>query len=242
MRRGSTIEIVGGGPAGLYTAILVRRLMPRVRVRVTEQNSRGATFGFGVVFSDRALEFLEADDPETHAAISPAMERWRNMVLHHPLGAVTIDGVGFSAIGRLDLLEILCTRAEALGVTIRFSHPVRHLDELDGDLIVGADGLNSLVRRSDEAAFAPHVEHFDNHFAWFGTRRAFDTLSQTFVRTGKGGAQRPPLSLRARDEHLHRRMFARHVRTVRVRGHGRGRERPVRAGRSSPKSFRGRRW
>ena len=186
MRRDSTIEIVGGGPAGLYTAILVRRLMPHVRVRVTEQNPRDATFGFGVVFSDRALEFLQADDPETHAAIAPAMARWRDMVLHHPQGAVTIDGVGFSAIGRLELLEILCTRAETLGATIRFSHPVRHLDELDGDLIVGADGLNSLVRRSDEAAFASRVEHFDNHFAWFGTRCGFDTLSQTFVRTAKG--------------------------------------------------------
>ena len=186
MRKGSTIEILGGGPAGLYTAILVRRLMPHVKVRVIEQNPRGATFGFGVVFSDRALEFLEADDPETHAAIAPAMEHWRDMVLNHPRDAVTIDGVGFSAIGRLELIEILCTRAETLGATIRFSHSVRHVDELDGDLIVGADGLNSLVRRSDEAAFAPHVEHFDNHFAWFGTQRRFETLTQTFVHTEKG--------------------------------------------------------
>ena len=186
MRRDSTIEILGGGPAGLYTAILARRLMPRVNVRVTEQNPRGATFGFGVVFSDRALEFLETNDPETHAAIAPAMERWRDMVLNHPQGAVTIDGVGFSAIGRLALLEILCARAEALGATIRFSHPIRHLDELDGDLIVGADGVNSLVRRSDEAAFSPRLEHFDNHFAWFGTHRPFDTLTQTFLRTAHG--------------------------------------------------------
>jgi len=186
MRRDSTIEILGGGPAGLYAAILVRRLMPHVKVRVTEQNPRGATFGFGVVFSDRALEFLEADDPETHAAIAPAMERWRDMVLSHPQGAVTLDGVGFSAIGRLELIEMLCARAEALGATIRFSHPIRRLDELDGDLIVGADGFNSLVRRSDEAAFAPCVEHFENHFAWFGTQRPFDTLTQTFVRTAHG--------------------------------------------------------
>ena len=186
MRRDSTIEILGGGPAGLYAAILVRRLMPHVTVRVTEQNPHGATFGFGVVFSDRALEFLEADDPDTHAVIAPAMERWRDMVLNHPQDAVTIDGVGFSAIGRLELLEILSARAEALGATIRFAHPVRQLDELDGDLIVGADGLNSLVRRSDEAAFAPHVEHFENHFAWFGTQRPFETLSQTFVRTSLG--------------------------------------------------------
>lgn len=186
MRRGSTIEILGGGPAGLYTAILARRLMPHVQVRVTEQNPRGATFGFGVVFSDRALEFLEADDPETHAVIAPAMERWRDMVLNHPQGAVTIDGIGFSAIGRLELLAVLCARAEALGATVRFSHPIRHLDELDGDLVVGADGLHSLVRRSDEAAFAPHLEHFANYFAWFGTQRPFDTLTQTFVRTARG--------------------------------------------------------
>ena len=81
MRRISTIEILGGGPAGLYTAILVRRLMPHVKVRVTEQNPHGATFGFGVVFSDRALEFLAADDPETHDLVAPAMERWRDMIL-----------------------------------------------------------------------------------------------------------------------------------------------------------------
>ena len=186
MRRVSTIEILGGGPAGLYTAIHVRRLMPHVKVRVTEQNPRGATFGFGVVFSDRALEFLAADDPETHDLVAPAMERWRDMILHHPQGAVTLDGVGFSAIGRLKLIEILGARAEALGVTTRFAHPIRHLEELDGDLIVGADGLNSLVRRSDEAAFAPHVEHFANYFAWFGTQRRFETLTQTFVRTDEG--------------------------------------------------------
>ena len=186
MRRISTIEILGGGPAGLYTAILVRWLMPHVKVRVTEQNPRGATFGFGVVFSDRALEFLEADDPETHGLVAPAMERWRDMILHHPQGAVTLDGVGFSAIGRLELIEILGARAEALGATTRFAHPIRHIEELDGDLIVGADGLNSLVRRSDEDAFAPHVEHFANYFAWFGTPRRFETLTQTFVRTDEG--------------------------------------------------------
>ena len=114
------------------------------------------------------------------------MERWRDMILHHPQGAVTLDGVGFSAIGRLELIEILGARAEALGATTRFAHPIRHLEELDCDLIVGADGINSLVRRSDEAAFAPHVEHFANYFAWFGTQRRFETLTQTFVRTDNG--------------------------------------------------------
>ncbi len=76
-------------------------MMPHVRLRVTEQNAKGATFGFGVVFSDQALDFLKADDPETHDLVTPAMERWRNMTLNLPAGQVVLDGVGFSAVGRL---------------------------------------------------------------------------------------------------------------------------------------------
>lgn len=182
----SRVEILGGGPAGLYTAILLRRRLPRVSVRVTEQNPVGATFGFGVVFSDQALDFLKADDPDIHALVAPQMERWHNMTLNHPRGQVTIDGVGFSAIGRLQLIDLLRQHAQSLGVELRFSHPVATLNELDADLIVGADGLNSLVRRTLENQFSPTVEYFSNHFAWFGTNRSFDTLTQTFLTTELG--------------------------------------------------------
>ncbi|KTQ96990.1 long-chain fatty acid--CoA ligase [Aureimonas ureilytica] len=181
-----SVDIIGAGPAGLYTAILLRRLVPAARVRVFEQNPEGATFGFGVVFSDQALDFLKADDPETFDLVVPRMERWRNMTLAHPDGKVTLDGIGFAAVGRLELIEILRARAEELGVELRFSHAVASLDELDAELIVGADGLNSLVRRALPDAFAPELDHFTNHFAWFGADRAFDTLTQTFVRTEKG--------------------------------------------------------
>ncbi|WP_233495359.1 benzoate-CoA ligase family protein [Rhodosalinus halophilus] len=180
------IEVLGGGPAGLYTAILARRRLGDVAVRVTERNRRGATFGFGVVFSDRALDFLRADDPETYDLITPRMETWRDMTLNHPEGRVVLDGVGFSAIGRLELIELLTERAEAEGVELRFGHEVQSLEELQADLIVGADGLNSLVRSSDPEAFRPTLEHFGNRFAWFGTPRAFDTLTQSFVATDKG--------------------------------------------------------
>ncbi len=182
----TSVEILGGGPGGLYTAILIRRLLPHVRVRVTEQNPEGATFGFGVVFSDRALEFLKTDDPETHDLITPHMERWRNMTLNLPDGVVTLDGVGFTAVGRLELIEILKERARALDVPIRFGTQVRSLDELEADVVIGADGLNSLVRQSLEKEFKPTVEHFDNHFAWFGASIPFDTLTQTFIKTDKG--------------------------------------------------------
>jgi 2-polyprenyl-6-methoxyphenol hydroxylase-like FAD-dependent oxidoreductase len=186
MPKPSSIDILGGGPGGLYAAILIRRLMPDVRVRVTEQNPEGATFGFGVVFSDQALGFLKADDPETHDLIVPHMERWRDMTLNLPGGAVTLDGVGFTAVGRLELIEILKDRARALDVPIRFATQVTDLDELDADLVIGADGLNSLVRQKLDAQFQPSIDYFDNHFAWFGATVPFDTLTQTFIETDKG--------------------------------------------------------
>jgi benzoate-CoA ligase family protein len=186
MARLSSVEILGGGPAGLYAAILIRRRMPNVKLRVTEQNPAGATFGFGVVFSDQALDFLKASDPAIYDLVTPQMERWRNMTLTLPQGSVTLDGVGFSAIGRLELIEILRMEAEALKIDIRFSHQVTDLDELDADIVIGADGLNSLVRSAAEESFQAKTDQFTNHFAWFGTNRAFDTLTQTFIQTDLG--------------------------------------------------------
>lgn len=182
----ATIDILGGGPAGLYAAILIRRRLPDVRVRVFEQNPEGATFGFGVVFSDQALAFLKADDPETHDLITPHMEQWRNMTLNLPQGGVTLDGVGFTAIGRLELIEILKDRARSLGAEIRFDTQVDDLAALDGDLVIGADGLNSVIRRRFENQFQPQIDTFDNHFAWFGATVPFDTLTQTFINTDHG--------------------------------------------------------
>ena len=180
------VEIVGGGPAGLYAAILLRRFWPRATVRVREQNRRGATFGFGVVFSDRALDFLAADDRHIHDLIAPRMERWTNMTLNTPRGQVVLDGVGFSAIGRLALLDILTDRALALGVELQSSTAVRAPGSLEADLVIGADGVNSSVRQAFENEFRPNVEHFGNHFAWFGASRAFATLTQTFVAADRG--------------------------------------------------------
>ncbi len=181
-----TVEIVGAGPAGLYTGILLKSAWPGARVRVTEQNPADATFGFGVVFSDQALDFLAVDDPETHALITPRMERWRDMTLDLLGTRVTLDGIGFAAIGRLELLQILQHRAREVGVELRFGAAVESVDTLEADLIVGADGLNSLVRRSAETGFAPTLDHFANHFAWFGAPRAFETLTQTFIRGPHG--------------------------------------------------------
>ena len=182
------VEIIGAGPAGLYSAILLKSRMPDTRVRVTEQNPADATFGFGVVFSDQALDFLQADDPETHALITPLMERWQNMTLSLDGERIALDGIGFAAIARLQLLQVLQQRAAELGVVTRFDQALNSLDEIEAqaDLVIGADGLNSLLRQAHGAGYSPRLDYFDNHFAWFGTPRAFDTLTQTFIRSPLG--------------------------------------------------------
>lgn len=186
MRQLGTIEIIGGGPAGLYVASLLKRQRPEARVRVTEQNPAAATFGFGVVFSDRALDFLKADDRETHDLITPAMERWQNMTLVHRGETVTLDGIGFAAIGRLDLLQVLQARARDAGVELAYDRRIDDIAALDADLIVGADGLNSIVRAADPQAFGETLDTFANRFAWFGTPRPYETLTQTFIETPHG--------------------------------------------------------
>ncbi len=181
------IAILGAGPAGLYLAYLIKRRQPDSQVEVFEQNPRGATFGFGVVFSDRALEFLRGDDPNTAAAIAPHLESWSDITLDLCGERIVIDGIGFTAVGRLALLDLLLERARTVGVEPRYGHPVASLDEMrEADLVVGADGVNSLVRRSHVEAFGSTVSLLTNRFAWFGTTKTFATLSQTFRTEGDG--------------------------------------------------------
>jgi 2-polyprenyl-6-methoxyphenol hydroxylase-like FAD-dependent oxidoreductase len=181
------IVILGAGPGGLYLSYLIKRRQPGADVAVIEQNAANATFGFGVVFSDRALEFLHADDPDTYASIAPQLETWSDLSLVHRNQRVVIDGVGFAAIGRLKLLQLLQARARAVGVAPQFGRAVAALDELGpADLVVGADGVNSLVRHSCTQEFRAGVTYLTNRFSWFGTSQNFDTLTQTFRRTPIG--------------------------------------------------------
>ena len=181
------IAVIGGGPGGLYFAYLWKKRHPDADIDLFEQNAAGATWGFGVVFSEQALEFLRADDPDTVGAIAPRMESWKNITLNLRGENVAIDGVGFSSIGRLDLLTILQQRVGSVGVSPRYDTVIESMDQLSGyDLIVAADGLNSLVRRTFEKEFGASVSWSANKFAWYGTTKRFETLSQTFVETDLG--------------------------------------------------------
>jgi 2-polyprenyl-6-methoxyphenol hydroxylase-like FAD-dependent oxidoreductase len=181
------IAVVGGGPAGLYFAYLWKRRHPHTEISLYEQNPADATWGFGVVFSERALEFLRADDPETADLIALHLQGWRNMTLDLRGNQVVLDGVGFSAIGRLKLLGLLQQRVRSVGIEPKFLTPIQALEQLgDVDLIVGADGLNSIVRRCFESEFATSLHFAGNKFAWYGTSKRFETLSQTFVETDLG--------------------------------------------------------
>jgi 2-polyprenyl-6-methoxyphenol hydroxylase-like FAD-dependent oxidoreductase len=176
------IAILGAGPAGLYLAYLLRRAGIGSDIQVFEQNPPDATFGFGVVFSDRALEFLQDDDPETFAAITPAFEAWQDITLNHKGQTIRIDGIGFTAVGRLHLLHMLQDRLRSVGIEPTYNHVIGDVSELDGfDLVVGADGVNSLIRRAFERDFGTTQSFLSNRFNWFGTTKPFETLSQTFV-------------------------------------------------------------
>ena len=176
------ILVVGAGPAGLYFAYLAARRRPDWRIRVVEQNPPDATFGFGVVFSDRALEFLHADDPTTYDLITPELEAWVDLVVVHRGERVVIDGIGFNAIGRLHFLRFMQQQAASVGVQPEFNTPVGDLSGYD--LVVAADGANSTVRRS--ADFGTRITHCTNKFAWYGTPRRFAKLTQTFLASEHG--------------------------------------------------------
>ena len=185
---GLRIGIVGAGPAGLLFALLAKRRRPDDEIVIVEQNPPDATFGFGVVFSQGALGFLERDEPEIHRALAGEMESWAVQKIVHRDEPVAIDGNGFSAVARLTLIGLLQRLAQERGVRMEFGHALESLTAFEGfDLVVGADGVNSVVRRLHSESFEPRIEHLTNKFAWYGTEQAFECLTLTF-RTSQHGA------------------------------------------------------
>jgi anthraniloyl-CoA monooxygenase len=184
----SGFAIVGGGPAGLYLSILLRKSRPDLEVTVFERNLPGDAYGFGVVFSDETIDHFEAADTESYQALAKSARGWGEIRVRHPEGRDLVSGGhGFSAISRRTLLEILTGRADSLGVDLRFSAEIRSLSELGwADLIVGADGANSMLRRELAPHLTPSVELARNKYIWFGTPRVFDEFNFIFEDTPSG--------------------------------------------------------
>jgi len=183
------IGIVGGGPAGLYFALLMKQQDPSSVIHVVEQNPAEATFGFGVVFSDRALGFLQDADAESFQDIERSLQTWDDQAIVHRDQKVRIDGLAFSGIARLKLLQILHAHCRQRGVEVHFERRVTdlHAFRADYDIVIGADGVNSVVREAYREHFEPSVQLLSNKYVWYGTEQLFDCLTLTF-RTIDDGA------------------------------------------------------
>jgi anthraniloyl-CoA monooxygenase len=181
------IAVIGGGPAGLYFALLMKKHEPRHQIHVYEQNAIGATYGWGVVFSDVALSFLREADEEFFREFTAGHERCDYMEVIHRGVAVQIHNNHFSRAARIDLLKILQRACSDVGVELEFHARVEDVAKLSGvDLVVAADGANSSVRTTFAEHFRPSIEVRRNKFAWYGTRQLFHPVSLIFHETQHG--------------------------------------------------------
>ena len=184
------IVCIGGGPAGLYLALLMKRADPRHQITVIERNRPYDTFGWGVVFSDQTLGNLRAADPQTHDEILDAFCHWDDIDVHFKGRTITSGGHGFCGIGRKRLLNILQRRCEQLGVRLLFETEIADETAVDDcDLIVASDGLNSAIRAKHEDVFQPEIERRKCRYIWLGTHRLFDAFTFAFERTEWGWFQ-----------------------------------------------------
>lgn len=182
------INIIGGGPAGLYFALLMKKEKRAHEIRVMERNAPDDTFGWGVVFSDKTLSYLKEADEETYTQITGSFETWDNVDVVHRGRKVTIRGNRFSGIARIKLLQILQHRCQQLGVDLRFRAEVSDVDDLkaESDLVVGSDGINSTVRQRYGEFFMPELSVRANKYIWYGTNQLFHGLTLTFHETEAG--------------------------------------------------------
>jgi anthraniloyl-CoA monooxygenase len=180
------IAVIGGGPAGLYFALLMKRDFPAARITVAERNRADDTFGFGVVFSDATLDAFQAADEPSYRAITESFAYWDDIEIHFKGAVHRIGGNGFCGCSRRTLLLLLQARARELGVELTFRREATPEDFPDADLIVAADGINSPIRERFRDHFQPELDLRPNRFAWMGSTRPFDAFTFFFRERPEG--------------------------------------------------------
>lgn len=181
------IKIIGAGPSGLYFAILMRNQNAAHEITVIERDGPNDTFGWGIVFSDQTFSYLKDSDEVSFNNITRACQTWDNVDVVHRGQKVSVRGNKFSGIGRLAFLNILHQRCRNLGVNLQFDTNISDVNEAgECDLLVGADGANSMVRRNYAVIFQPSVELRKNKFIWLGTHQLFHGLTLTFREAEAG--------------------------------------------------------
>lgn len=184
------IVCIGGGPAGLYFALLMKKQNPSHDISVIERNRPYDTFGWGVVFSDQTLGNLQLSDPLTAERILGAFNHWDDIEINIGERKIRSSGHGFCGIGRKRLLNILQERCEELGVRLIFEKEIRDdVETEDADLIIASDGLNSHFRTSYAETYQPDIDTRKCRFVWLGTRKLFDAFTFAFEETEWGWFQ-----------------------------------------------------
>jgi anthraniloyl-CoA monooxygenase len=178
---------IGGGPAGLFFAILLKKSDPRHQVEVYERNRLEDTFGFGVVFSDATEEALAHADPAVTDAMAAKCHRWDDIEVHYQGATLTSGGHGFSGLSRTTLLRILSDRCREVGAKVCFQREVADPEQVrDADLVLAADGVNSLVRERYREHFRPTIDLRPNRFVWLGTTKPFPAFTFYFKNDAHG--------------------------------------------------------
>jgi len=182
------VNVIGGGPGGLYASILLKKANPDWEITVYERDPAENTYGWGIVFSDSTLGALREADYESHQRITDEFARWDPIDVHYGGEHIRCGGHRFAGLMRADLKDILRERADDLGVEMHWEHTIEDPEPYreEADLLIGADGLNSTTREAWEGAFGPRMKMGEAKFAWFGTAKPFDVFTFIFRENEHG--------------------------------------------------------